>query len=135
MAKNTRVTVRLTEDVYDALSYISERTGNPRGRILGEILEGASASLLTIASAFRAADAVAGDEKASLMAAMGKAEEQLMAVLSETMQGIEQAPGMEDAARSETRGARPEGPPRQRGSSRADPPILSGGFTTPKRGR
>ena len=120
---NTRVTVPLTKEAYDAVTLIAEIGGISRGRFLADVLEAAIPSFLTIAAAYRAAQAVEGEERAALVDAMTEAEKKLL----EVMQEVAPAPSQDQADR-------PSPAPRQgagsAGEGRADPPILTGGFTT-----
>lgn len=81
---NTRVAVPLSKEAYDAVSVISEMSGVSRGRFLADTLEAAVPSFIAIATAFRAAQAVEGVERQSILDAMSAAERKLMDALSDT---------------------------------------------------
>ena len=57
-AKNTRVAVRLDEEVYDAVSTIARLTRSSRGDVLAQLLEPSSAALIKLAAALESAEAV-----------------------------------------------------------------------------
>lgn len=87
-AKNTRVAVPLTEEGYDAISTIAKISGKSRGRIMADAFEVAVPSFIAIAKAYKAAQAVEGAERDSILQAMQRAEEKLVGTLhdvNETM--------------------------------------------------
>lgn len=116
---NTRVTVPLSKEAYDAVTLLAQIGGVSRGRYLADTLEAAIPSFLAVAAAYRAAMAVEGEERANLVAGMAEAEKRLLAALAETMPDL---------------GASTAAPLPREGSAGAerpsDPPILTGGFTT-----
>lgn len=52
---NTRVAVPLTQEVYDAVSFLAERNGVSRGRYLADLLEVAFPSIVATAKAYERA--------------------------------------------------------------------------------
>ncbi len=117
---NTRVAVPLTQEAYDAVSFLAELQGVSRGRFLADILEAAVPGLLAVQAAFKAAMAVQGEERAQLVAGMAEAERRLMESLRETMPGVDFDLAGTTGARSPKGG---EGAP----AGRADPPNTNRG--------
>jgi hypothetical protein len=52
---NTRVAVPLTQEAYDAVSFLADLNGVSRGRYLADLLEAAVPSILAVERAYRAA--------------------------------------------------------------------------------
>lgn len=122
---NTRVTVPLSQEAYDAVTLLAEIAGVSRGRYLADTLEAAIPSFLAVAAAYRAARAVEGEERAQLVAGMAEAEKRLLGALSEFVPGASGASGSAPPSEGSAGAERP-----------SDPPILTGGFTTSdKQGR
>lgn len=124
---NTRVAVPLSQEAYDAITLLAEVGGVSRGRFIADALEAAIPGFLAVAAAYQAAMAVEGEERAQLVAGMKEAERRLMASLAETMPGV----FPEDPFEGGSAPARaPEEGERAGAERPADPPILTGGFTT-----
>jgi hypothetical protein len=81
--RNTRIAVPLSPEAYDAISLVAKIGGVSRGRLLADTLEAIVPSYILIASAFRAAQAVEGEERAAMVEAIVKAEEALQRALEE----------------------------------------------------
>ena len=124
---NTRVAVPLSKEAYDAVSLICKMSGVSRGKFLADTLEAAIPGFIKIAEAFRAAEAVQGDEREAILSGMLAAERRLLSVLDE----VSLLDLME-----------PDGPPpspapkggRGDGGGPSDPRILTGGFQPPTKG-
>lgn len=120
---NTRITVPLSQEAYDAVTLLAKIGGISRGKFLAETLEAAIPSFLTVAAAYRAAMAVEGEERAQLVAGMAEAERHLMAAIAESVPQIIEGDRVAAAAPLPREGSA--------GAERpADPRLLTGGFTT-----
>ena len=117
--RNTRVAVPLSDEAYDAVSFLAKVGGVSRGKFLAETLEAAIPSFLAIQAAYKAALAVEGEERAQLVAGMKEAERRLMESLVEVL------PASAGSSRSSDAGS-PAGGERVSGD-RADPPVTNRG--------
>jgi len=79
---NTRVAVPLTQEAYEAVSFLSEISGRSRGKVLAEAIEMAVPSLIRTASAYRHALSVEGEERAAILEAFNRAEQHLLDALT-----------------------------------------------------
>ena len=84
MADRPRIIVPLSQEAYDAISTIAEYSGTPRGRIISEALEAAVPAYIAIATAFRAAKAVEGEERQAIIDAMQASSDHLIAAFEKT---------------------------------------------------
>lgn len=126
--KNTRIAVPLSEEAYDAISTVAEMSGVSRGRLLADALEAAIPAYTAVAAAYRAAQAVHGEEREAIVQAMHLAEKKLMAAVAEMdLSGSD--PEIERTAPARS----PEGGKRA-GAGRADPPVTNRGVPTPAKG-
>lgn len=126
---NTRVAVPLTQEAYDAVSFLAKLQGVSRGRFLANILDVAMPGFVAVKAAYEAAMAVEGEERAQLVAGMAEAERRLMDSLREAMPGVEFDLDGTAGARSPEGG---EGVP----VGRADPPYTNRGVhNLPDEGR
>ena len=80
---NTRVAVPLSKEAYDAVSLICKMSGVSRGKFLADTLEAAIPGFIKIAEAYRAAEAVNGDEREAILSGMLAAERRLLSALNE----------------------------------------------------
>lgn len=124
---NTRVTVPLSKEAYDAVTLLAEIGGVSRGRYIADALEAAIPGFLAVAAAYRAALAVENEERAALVAGMAEAERRLLASLSGVLP--EAYPPAAFGHEASAPVLAPQGG--SAGAERpSDPPILTGGFTT-----
>lgn len=117
--RNTRVAVPLSEEGYDAVTFLAELQGISRGRLLANIVDMAIPSLVTVQAAFKAAMAVEGEERAQLVAGMAEAERRLMATLGEVVPSLSEG--------SAPSGARPSKGGERASEGRLDPPNTNRG--------
>lgn len=121
--RNTRVAVPLSEEGYDAVSFLAKLQGVSRGRFLADVLDVAIPGFVAVQAAYKAAMAVEGEERAQLIAGMAEAERRLMESLRETMPGVEFDVYRPADARAPEKGKRaPAGR-----TGRADPPNTNRG--------
>lgn len=82
---NTRVAVPLSQEAYDAVSFLAEIGGTSRGRFLADLLEAAVPGLLLAQAKYKEAMAVEGEQRAAILAQMANTEDRLLAVLGEVV--------------------------------------------------
>ena len=118
MADRPRIIVPLSQEAYDAISTIAEYSGTPRGRIISEALEAAVPAYIAIATAFRAAKAVEGEERQAIIDSMEASADHLLAAFEKTglPHGLDdQEAGNGRDASDATRAVRAEPPDSNRG--------------------
>ena len=125
--KNTRVAVPLSEEVYDAVSTVARAAGVSRGKFLADLLHDAMPSLLAVARAVRAVEAISQDEGDKARAAILNAEKEMIAAMNALSQNLQMSSDEEGAAAA-------GGPQGTDGDDVSDPPILTGGFRFAHRG-
>ena len=120
---SNRITVPLSKEGYEAISLISQISGVPRGRILGETVELAIPSFIKIADAYRKAQQLEGERKASFIRGMKDAEAALLTVVEQLDMDFGYDPSSATARAPEAR--------QRAGVGEGDPPLLTGGFPPP----
>jgi serine kinase of HPr protein (carbohydrate metabolism regulator) len=86
--KPKRITVAVSDEGYDAISFLAKLNRSSRGRVLGEVVEMALPMLITSAGAFEAAEAMTEDERDKFFAAMRRAEDALLTVTEHTVSNV-----------------------------------------------
>ena len=119
--KNTRVAVPLSEEAYDAVSTIARVSGVSRGKFLADLLNDAVPSLLAVARAVRAVEAISQDEGDKARAAVLNAEKEMISSLNALTENLRLSSSEADATAA-------GGPQGTDGDDVSDPPILTGGF-------
>nr|CRY96575.1 hypothetical protein [uncultured prokaryote] len=116
---NTRIAVPLSKEAYDAISEIAKINGMSRGKFVAEALEGVIPSFLRIASAYRAAQALDEDEMGAVSDVFKRAEEHLMASLTDADRALLEV--------ELERGRAPQAEGEAGARSRSDPPATNRG--------
>jgi len=78
---NTRVTVPLSKEVYEAVTLLSDISGQSRGAFLADTIGAAAPSYLKIAAAYRRAASLEGNQRRKYLEGMKHAEVVLLDVL------------------------------------------------------
>ena len=86
--KPKRITVAVSDEGYDAISFLAKLNRSSRGRVLAEVVEMALPMLITSARAFEAAEMMSDDERDKFFAAMRKAENALLHVTELSAEGV-----------------------------------------------
>lgn len=123
---NTRVAVPLTKEAYDAVTFLAKVGGTSRGRLLADTIEAAIPSLIKVADAFRLAQQLEGEERASLLRSFEQSEKYLLDALSV----VDGSPlPFQKGSASPASGAF-----QVPGADEADPPITNRGVPSPDQG-
>lgn len=113
---NTRVAVPLSQEAYDAVTFLAKVGGSSRGKVLSDAISAAVPSLLRMADAYRAALAVEGQERQQIIESFEKAERHLLdALTGNVLMLSELVSGSVDARASARVSALPDPPATNRG--------------------
>lgn len=121
-----RITIPVSDEGYEIVRRLAELNDTSMGKVLAEIVEMAMPSLSTILGAFDAAKAMEQDERDDFVRSLAQHERSLMAAVGHATGELPPSANY-DAVRTPRS-------PSGRGGGRADPPILTGGFTTSTKG-
>jgi hypothetical protein len=121
-----RITVPVSDEGYEIARRLAELNDTSMGKVLAEVVQMAIPSLGTILGAFDAAKAMEQDERDEFVRSLAQHERSLLAAVGHATGELPPSANY-DAARTPRS-------PSGRGGGRADPPILTGGFPTSKKG-
>lgn len=119
---NTRVTVPLSKEVYEAVCLLADISGQSRGAFLAETIDAAAPSYLKIAAAYRKAQSLDGKQRDKYLEGMRQAEIALLMVLERVQEDFLDKPASGASAPATAGDA---------GTAEAGTPdTLTGGFPT-----
>lgn len=113
---NTRVAVPLSQEAYDAVSFLAKVGGSSRGKVLSDAISAAVPSILRMADAYRAALEVEGQERQQIIESFEKAERHLLDALTGNVLMLSELVSGGEGARAQARvSALPDPPATNRG--------------------
>lgn len=76
-----RVTVPVSDELYDAVTTLAEVRGGGRGRVLAELMEAMEPMLIASAAGFRAAQALDEEQRREMLEGMASASQAMLMAL------------------------------------------------------